>query len=267
MDTPDLPSLADDEAALARYATVLADAMDSVLEGWFDRCVGTFVPLTTWLDTEAGTSYRTDATRAVTETMTAVRALLAADIRDQAASPLEIVRHAVSFPTAILQAAGVAPIERDDFARRSFPEDLYGLAPATFADVDESLHEPGLIWGAAKAHVHLRRRREQQTPGAHAVVVLCNDLMDRSKISGAFPDASFVRKPDALAATSNAGATVIVDLRLIADAAALRDIPGRVIAFGSHVDEDVLAAAKDVGVEALPRSVFFKRVASGSLLG
>ena len=40
-----------------------------------------------------------------------------------------------------------------------FPDDDYDLSPATFADIDESLHEPGLVWGAAKAHVVLTRRR------------------------------------------------------------------------------------------------------------
>ena len=42
---------------------------------------------------------------------------------------------------------------------RAFPDDVYDLAPASFADVDPALHEPGLVWGAAKAHVHLARRR------------------------------------------------------------------------------------------------------------
>jgi hypothetical protein len=44
---------------------------------------------------------------------------------------------------------------------RSFPDDVYDLTPASFADVDPALHEPGLVWGAAKAHVHLARRRRQ----------------------------------------------------------------------------------------------------------
>ena len=60
----------------------------------------------------------------------------------------------------MLREAGVEPAERDEFATRAFPDDAYDLAPASFADVHPSLHEPGLVWGAAKAHVHLRRRRE-----------------------------------------------------------------------------------------------------------
>ena len=41
----------------------------------------------------------------------------------------------------------------------TFPDDVYDLAPATFDDVSPDLHDPGLRWGAAKAHVHLKRRR------------------------------------------------------------------------------------------------------------
>jgi hypothetical protein len=72
-----------------------------------------------------------------------------------------LLRAAVRIPTGVLAAAGVAPVDRDDFARRNFPDDPYDLTPASFADVDESLREPGLVWGAAKAHVHLARRRDE----------------------------------------------------------------------------------------------------------
>ena len=50
---------------------------------------------------------------------------------------------------------------RDEFAERTFPDDVYDLSPASFADVDPALHEPGLMWGAAKAHVILHRRRSE----------------------------------------------------------------------------------------------------------
>jgi hypothetical protein len=50
-------------------------------------------------------------------------------------------------------------VPRDEFSVRSFPDDAYDLSPASFADVDPALHEPGLAWGAAKAYVHLARRR------------------------------------------------------------------------------------------------------------
>ncbi len=53
----------------------------------------------------------------------------------------------------------MAPLARDAFARRQDPDDVYDLMPASFADIDPALAEPGLVWGAAKAHVHLARRR------------------------------------------------------------------------------------------------------------
>ena len=90
-----------------------------------------------------------------------VRALLATDVDAQMGNPLAVLRALVHHPTAVLRAAGARPVPRDEFSVRSFPDDLYDLTPATFADVDPALHEPGLLWGAAKAHVHLARRRQE----------------------------------------------------------------------------------------------------------
>ena len=72
-----------------------------------------------------------------------------------------MVRRAVVYPTAVLRGAGVPPVVRDADAEARFPDDDYDLTPAAFADLDPSLHEPGLVWGAAKAHVHLARRRAE----------------------------------------------------------------------------------------------------------
>ena len=90
-----------------------------------------------------------------------VRALLMLDPDEQTTTPLALLRAGVVHPTRVLAAAGVPPVTRDEFAERAFPEDVYGLAPATFGDLDERLAEPGLVWGAAKAHVHLARRRAE----------------------------------------------------------------------------------------------------------
>jgi hypothetical protein len=59
----------------------------------------------------------------------------------------------------VLAAAGVPPVERDAHARRLFPDDVYDLGPAAFADLSAEVHQTGVVWGAAKAHVILRRRR------------------------------------------------------------------------------------------------------------
>jgi hypothetical protein len=87
-----------------------------------------------------------------------LRALLATDIDEQTSTPLALLREAVGPATAVLRDFGAAPVPRDPFAVRAFPEDVYGLAPATFEDIAPELKDPGLEWGAAKAFVHLRRR-------------------------------------------------------------------------------------------------------------
>lgn len=255
------PSLADDEATLANYAHVLADAIDQALPAWFQRSLTRYVP-------HADETYADDIARASAETSSAVRSLLALDIADQTVAPLEILRRAVRFSTSILAGENVAHTNRDDFAKRAFPDDVYDLSPASFADVDQALHEPGLVWGAAKAHVHLRRRREAVDPAepAQHVIVLCTDLMDRSKIAAALPHASFVRKVAALREAATPATVALVDLRCIDQPTDLGDLAGTVIAFGSHVDEEALDRARAAGAQALPRSIFFKRLATGDAI-
>lgn len=155
MQPDDPPTLADDEAMLAAHALALAEAVDEVLGGWIRWSIADRAPqLATSQDAEAA------VTVGAREIASELRTLLAHDIADQTEAPLQVLRRGVRFATAVLAEADVAPVPRDDFAQRSFPDDVYNLAPASFADVHPSLHEPGLVWGAAKAHVHLRRRRE-----------------------------------------------------------------------------------------------------------
>jgi hypothetical protein len=59
----------------------------------------------------------------------------------------------------VLAAAGVAPPSRSRFDAEHFPDDPYGLVPMTWRDVDESLHEPGMVWGALKTRAHQARHR------------------------------------------------------------------------------------------------------------
>ena len=86
-----------------------------------------------------------------------MRVLLSVDVDEQRTTPLTLLREAVVYPAAVLREGGVAPVERDEFSRARLPDDDYDLAPATFADVDPSLHELGLVWGAAKAWTHKQR--------------------------------------------------------------------------------------------------------------
>jgi hypothetical protein len=86
-----------------------------------------------------------------------LRLLLMADVDAQHATPLELVRGAVAYPTEVLRGAGVPPVERDRFAAERFPDDTYGLTPASLATVDPALTEVSVRWGAAKAAAHRRR--------------------------------------------------------------------------------------------------------------
>jgi hypothetical protein len=149
-----------DERQLVDAAERLADAVDAALPVWVERCVEE--RLSQWfgaVDPERLDAARAAGDRARDEVGAAVRRLLGQDVDEQRTNPLTLLRRAVRYPTEVLQAAGVPPVRRDEFAERTFPDDIYDLAPASFDDVDPSLHEPGLVWGAAKAHIHLRRHR------------------------------------------------------------------------------------------------------------
>ncbi len=111
-----------------------------------------------------------------------------------------------------------------------------------------------------------------------AIVAYAPDLLDRSRISAALPGARVVgTRAGVLAVVDEraAGAQiddparqdtlVLVDLGrpdALALVAELASRPVRVVAFGSHVDDERLAAAAAAGAhEVLARSVFFRRLA------
>jgi hypothetical protein len=156
----------DDAEALARYATALADGIERAIPGWIDRVARRVLDDQGIAVDPALADAIAGAARAAQEDgAPRVRALLATDVDEQRGNPLAVLRSLVRYPGAVLRSAGARPVDRDEFSRRSFPDDEYGLTPASFADIDPDLHDPGLVWGAAKAHVHLaRRRREGRRP-------------------------------------------------------------------------------------------------------
>ena len=96
------------------------------------------------------------------------------------------------------------------------------------------------------------------------IVVFADDLMDRSRISAALGDVTYAR--DAAAA---AGAdVVVVDLaRHAAIVAGVRSSSpaARIVAFGPHVDADLLDRATADGADVvLPRSRFFHEPAAAT---
>jgi hypothetical protein len=151
-----------DDEALAAIATALADAVAVALPGWVERSVVTLVEAHRGVvDGATRASARAAGARAAEEVGARVRALLATDVDEQRANPLAVLRSAVRYPAEVLAEAGVPAVVRTRFDEEAFPDDVYGLAPATWSDVDPDLHERGLVWGAAKAHVVLARRRAE----------------------------------------------------------------------------------------------------------
>jgi DNA-binding NarL/FixJ family response regulator len=89
------------------------------------------------------------------------------------------------------------------------------------------------------------------------VFALVGDLMDRSKIAAAVPEARFAAGPDECAGAD----AVIVDVKAHRGAVevARRTAPAaRIVAYGRHDDPEALSAARAEGAdEAMPRSRFF----------
>jgi DNA-binding NarL/FixJ family response regulator len=97
------------------------------------------------------------------------------------------------------------------------------------------------------------------------VVAFAPDLMDRSRISAAAPTARFARTPAELPdLAEEAGADVVlIDLGRPGVLDVVAAVAAPVVGFGSHVDRDVLAAARAAGCdEVLARSAFFGGLAA-----
>ena len=135
-------------------ADLLVRTAEAAIPLWLDRCVRTIVA-----------SQRLDASDLDSKIATFVQQvtpLITSELRDsvtgvRADNPLSVFRRAVAFPTLILAELGATAVQRDQFAMESFPNDVYGLSPATWNDIDESLHNPGIIWGAWTAREAMDR--------------------------------------------------------------------------------------------------------------
>ena len=143
------------------YSEQLEHALADAVPAWLERSVVVVATRAGVRSTQLDTDASAMALDAAPMVLDEIHRLLTTDVDEQRSNPLSILRAAVRFPTSVLQAHDVAPVRRDDFARRVFPEDVYALSPATWADIDESLQEPGLIWGAWKAKTVLDRRRAE----------------------------------------------------------------------------------------------------------
>ena len=150
-------SLADDEERFRELGQALADAIERELAGWVEAKVAVF-----WVDgppTHVAKRASEAGANAVDEVAPKIRELLALDIDRQWTNPLTLLRTATRYPTEILKGEQIPPVQRDATAEKFHPDDVYDLTPGGFGDLGTDVGQAGLIWGAAKAHVHLRRRR------------------------------------------------------------------------------------------------------------
>ncbi|MCU1487313.1 MAG: hypothetical protein JWN67_4059 [Actinomycetia bacterium] len=93
------------------------------------------------------------------------------------------------------------------------------------------------------------------------LVAMTPDLGDRSRIAAVVPDATFVGAAALLPRAAEGAEVVLVDLSRAGVLDVLDEVValgGRVVGYGPHVEGELLAAATAAGVEAVPRSRFFR---------
>lgn len=156
-----LPNLADDERRLAEVAAELLDTLLAAIPGWVDRTV-TERARSAGIDLGRGDLDRVAATghRLAERLRDPLTRVLTADVDTAVGTPLALLRAGVGGINDLLDDMGVPRPARGRFEADRFPDDRHLVGPASFADVDDAVHGPGLLWGAARARVHLRRRQE-----------------------------------------------------------------------------------------------------------
>lgn len=148
------PSRNELTAQFGEAGVQLADAIVRALPIWVQCCVSRFID---GIDDVVVSNAGIEAVATVEGPL---RDLLSAPIDAQRSTPLTVVRTAVAFPTSVLARAGVAAVDRDPFDARAFPDDVYGIAPATWADLGDEVAEAGMRWSVNKAFLHRRLHRD-----------------------------------------------------------------------------------------------------------
>lgn len=149
----------DDDQLFADLGLALAEAIEEGLPRWVEQAVTARAGALADQAEAVNEAVANAGHRAAVEVGAQLRELLVLDVDQQWTNPLSIVRSAVQYPTELLTALNVAPVDRDHVAAAHYPNDIYDLLPVSFADFGPVAHEQGIMWGAAKAHLHLQRRR------------------------------------------------------------------------------------------------------------
>jgi hypothetical protein len=154
----------DPDTILKELGAELAARVTAAVPGWVRRCVESRLPPSARDRDAVLAEAEAAGLQAQHDVAAQLRVLLAADVDAQRFTPLEVVRAAVAFPTQVLRGAQVPPVPRDRFVVERFPDDPYGLTPASLQAMDPGLAEPAIAWGAAKALAH--RVRHARSPDA-----------------------------------------------------------------------------------------------------
>ncbi len=147
----------DPDDTLAELGEAMAQQVSAAVPAWVVRAVETRLPRSAPGRESVMAEAVVAAERARQEVAEKLGALLAADVDAQRSTPLAVVRAAVSYPTEVLRWAQVPPVPRDPFVSERFPDDPYGLTPASLQAMDPALGDLAIAWGAAKAMASRRR--------------------------------------------------------------------------------------------------------------
>jgi hypothetical protein len=145
------------DETLAALGEALAAHVSAAVPAWVVRCVETRLPPSAPGRASVMAQAEVAGLRARHEVAAELEVLLSADVDGQRSTPLAVVRGAVSYPTEVLRRAQVPPVTRDRFVTERFPDDPYGLTPASLQALDPALGDAAIAWGAAKAMAHRRR--------------------------------------------------------------------------------------------------------------
>lgn len=145
------------------YSARLLESVTAVVVPWARRLVDERLVSDGLMESVSQEARRSAVAETERLAVDGLSELLKLDAEQQRTNPLTVLRSATIPLGRFLSSVGATPVARDEFDRRSLPDDVFGLAPATWADIDPSLVEPGLEWGAWKAATIISRRRNESS--------------------------------------------------------------------------------------------------------
>ena len=140
---------------MADISEQLVAAIRDAVPGWIVAAVTARLDGLSEVDAAAALERAVAVGPAAAEALAArIDSLVTLPIDLQTTTPLALLRTVAVHPTTILTEAGAAPLRRDPFEQRANPDDVFAIAPPTWADLGEDVMAAGMAWGAAKAYLH-----------------------------------------------------------------------------------------------------------------